>query len=90
MMIDNILINTVIPVLFVYGQAHNNEKLKQKAVKWLQQMPKENSSITKKWEEAGVLHHSAFDSQALLQLKKYYCNEKHCLSCAIGNAILKQ
>ena len=40
------------------------------------------------WERAGATHQSAFDSQALLNLKKNYCNEKRCLQCAIGNSIL--
>ncbi len=90
MMIENILINTIIPVLFAYAQHHNNEMLKQKAIHWLQQLPKEKNSITKKWEEAGITHQSAFDSQALLYLKKNYCNKKLCLNCAIGNSILKK
>ncbi len=90
MMIENILINTIIPVLFAYAQHHNNEQLKQKAIQWLQQLPKEKNSVTKNWEEAGIQHQTAFDSQALLYLKKNYCNKKRCLNCAIGNSILKR
>lgn len=90
MMINNILINTIIPVLFVYGEHHANEKLKQKATHWLQQLPKEKNSITKQWETAGAAHTSAFDSQALLYLKKKYCSVRLCLTCAIGNSILKK
>ena len=90
MMIENILINTIIPVLFAYAEQHANSKLKLKAVQWLQELPKEKNNITRQWENTGVLHSSAFDSQALLYLKKNYCNAKHCLSCAIGNSILKK
>ncbi len=90
MMMENILINTVIPVLFVYGSINHKEELKQKALTWLQQLPGEKNSITKKWEAAGVAHQSAFDSQALLFLKKNYCNRKNCLNCAIGNAVIKK
>ena len=90
MMIENIIINTIIPVLFAYAQHHNNENLKQKAIQWLQQLPKEKNNITQKWEAAGITHQTAFDSQALLYLKKNYCNKKLCLNCAIGNSILKK
>ncbi len=90
MMIENILINTIIPVLYAYAQYHKNEKLKQKAIQWLQQLPKEKNSITQKWEATGAIHQTAFDSQALLYLKKNYCNARRCLSCAIGNSILKK
>jgi Protein of unknown function (DUF2851) len=90
MMIENILINTIIPVLFTYAEHHADEKLKQKAVQWLQELPKEKNRITRQWEDAGVKHITAFDSQALLYLKKNYCNAKLCLSCAVGNSILKK
>lgn len=89
-MIENILINTIIPIVFAYALQHNNEELKQKALDWLQLLPVENNTITKKWETTGVQHKTAYDSQALLYLKKNYCNHKHCLQCAIGNSILKQ
>lgn len=89
-MTDNILINTVIPVLFAYAQYKNREDLKQKALLWLHQLPKEKNTITQKWEETGIQHANAFDSQALLYLKKHYCDEKMCLSCAVGNKLLKK
>jgi hypothetical protein len=88
-MVENILINTILPVLFSYGVIHQNETIKQKAIAWLQELPKEKNNITKNWEAAGVTHQSAFDSQALLFLKKNYCNAKKCLHCAVGNSLLK-
>ncbi|MBM3436843.1 MAG: DUF2851 domain-containing protein, partial [Bacteroidetes bacterium] len=33
---------------------------------------------------------TAFNTQALLQLKAEYCSGRKCLSCAIGNNLLKQ
>lgn len=89
-MINNLLINTVIPLLFVYAQEQHNLALKEKAIQWLQQLPKEKNNITAGWEAAGVQHQSAFDSQALLYLKKEYCQTKRCLQCAIGNNLLKK
>jgi hypothetical protein len=88
-MIDSILINTIIPLLFVYADDQHNERTKEKAIQWLQQMPKEKNSVTQQWEDAGATHQSAFDSQALLYLKKNYCITKRCLQCAVGNSILK-
>jgi hypothetical protein len=32
---------------------------------------------------------TAFESQALLELKNNYCDYKKCLQCGIGNKILK-
>jgi hypothetical protein len=90
MMLENIFINTIIPILFVYGAEHKNQQLQQKALNWLQKLPREKNKITGLWEASGAGNQNAFDSQALLYLKKEYCNKRKCLSCSIGNAILKK
>ena len=56
----------------------------------LENLPSENNAILQHFKNAGVNIKTAFNSQALLQLKKKYCNEKKCLNCAIGIKILKQ
>ena len=88
-MINNIIINTVIPVLFTYGLHHNDEILKERAIEWLEELPAEKNSITHSFAKLGFANKTALDSQSLLQLKNAYCNEKRCLECSIGNAILK-
>jgi hypothetical protein len=89
-MVENILINTIVPMLFVYALEHDAPRVQQKAINWLQELPKENNRITRLWEAAEAPHTNAFDSQALLYLKKQYCDVKRCLNCAVGNAILKK
>ncbi len=79
-----LIINVVIPILFVYGEKQNKDHLKNRALEFLEQLPAENNSIIKKWGELGIQAHSSFDSQALLQLKNYYCETKKCLNCHIG------
>ena len=88
-MVDNIIINTIVPVLFAYGLHHNEEALKEKAIKWLEEISPEKNVITKGFENLNFEHKNAFDSQAFIQLKNEYCNHKLCLQCAIGNSILK-
>ena len=88
-MVDSIIINTVAPMLFAYGQYHKEEKYKQKALKWLEETSAESNSITKNFQRLGIKNKTAFDSQALIELKTEYCDNKRCLDCAIGNAILK-
>lgn len=51
---------------------------------------KENNRITRLWQDTQVPHNNALDSQALLYLKKQYCDVKRCLECAAGNALLKR
>jgi hypothetical protein len=87
-MIDNIIINTIVPMLFAYGNYHGEEKLKWKAMKWLEDAHAESNTITKGFTHLGVDNKNAFDSQALIELRNEYCSKKRCLDCAIGNAIL--
>ncbi len=88
-MAHNIIINTVIPLLYTYGQVKNNEWLTGKIMQWLAGLPAENNSIVREFEKIGIASRSAYDSQALLQLRQQYCNQNRCLQCTIGNAILK-
>lgn len=86
--IENILINTVAPMLFLYGIERNDERYKEQAVSLLQFLPSEKNHIISQWNSCGIKSVNAADSQALLQLKKYYCTKLKCLSCSIGNSIL--
>jgi hypothetical protein len=88
-MIDNIIINTIAPVLFAYGSYHNEQQYKDKALLWLEGTAPEANSITKGFAGLGIENKNAFDSQALIELKNEYCSEKRCLECGVGNALLK-
>lgn len=88
-MIDNIVINSIAPVLFAYGLYTRQEPYKDKAIHWLQQVAAEQNAITRYWASAEVANHSAFDSQALIELSNNYCNHQRCLECAVGNRILQ-
>jgi hypothetical protein len=89
-MIDNIIINTIAPVLFAYGHYHDDQRYKDKAVTWLEKTSPENNSVIKGFQQAGVECLNAYDSQALIELRNEYCIHKRCLDCSIGNAILKK
>jgi len=87
--IDNIIINTIVPLLFAYGSYHRDERQKQKAMKWLEEISPESNAITKGFQVLDIESKHAFDSQALIELRNEYCSKKKCLDCAVGNAILK-
>lgn len=88
-MVDNIIINTVAPMLFTYGNYHDEDVYKRKAIQWLEETSAESNSITKGFGQLKIDNKNAFDSQALIELKNEYCNKRRCLDCSIGNAILK-
>ncbi len=89
MLIDNVIINTLVPLLFTYGHINGNEACKDKAVHWLDTMTAEQNTVTKGFTRLQVKPLSSFDSQALLQLKKEYCDKRRCLDCAVGHSLLK-
>jgi len=89
-MIDTIIINAVVPVLFAYGLLHNEEQYKNRALNWLDELEPEKNAITNSYVSLGIVNKSACDSQALLELKSHYCDPKKCLDCAVGNALLKR
>ncbi len=88
-MINNIIINTIIPILFAYGYYHKQPIYKDKALKWLSELSPEKNSIITGFSSIKIKTKNAFDSQALLQLKNEYCTKKRCLECAVGNKLLK-
>ena len=88
-MVNGIIINTVVPVLFAYGNYHHENKYKLKALEWLTQIPPEINYITRGFGKMSIENKNAYDSQALIELKNKYCDGKKCLECSIGNAVLK-
>jgi Protein of unknown function (DUF2851) len=88
-MAENIMINTIIPVLFAYGAYIKDQQFKDKSLDWLMQLAPEANNITKQWKAHGIANDNALHSQGLLELKKSYCDLKRCLDCAVGNKILK-
>ncbi|OIO99998.1 MAG: hypothetical protein AUJ98_09510 [Bacteroidetes bacterium CG2_30_33_31] len=84
-----ILINTIVPFLFVYGKHHDNQFFIDRAILFLQQTRAESNGIVRRWAATGVKATNASNSQALLSLKNDYCDNILCLNCAIGNSILR-
>lgn len=87
--IDHILINAVVPVLFVYGRIHGEETLCEKAMELLHKIPAENNSIIRNWKTLGIEAKTSFESQGLLELKNNNCDAKKCLQCPVGHSILR-
>ena len=84
-----LIINTVVPILFAYGTHKNAEKYCDRAFNFLDTLKAERNHIVRMWQEVGLTVDTAGDSQALIQLKKAYCDRKDCLRCRIGYEYLK-
>lgn len=85
-----LVINIIAPFLFFYGQQKDEQFYKDKALQLLEELPAESNNIIRHWKQLGFEAKQAAQTQALLELKKNYCDRKRCLSCAIGCQILQQ
>jgi len=87
--IDVLLLNTLALFLFSYGKHNQIQHYINRSLQLLEHLPNENNAIVADFDTLGVKIKTAFESQALLELKNNYCNYKKCLQCGVGNKILK-
>ena len=87
--IDILLLNTLALFLFSYGKHNQIQHYINRSLKLLEHLPNESNNIITDFTNLGVKINTAFESQALLELKNNYCNYKKCLYCGVGNKILK-
>lgn len=86
--VNNILLNSVAVTLYSYGRYINKQSFIERSVELLENLPFEANHITRRFLDIGVKKGKAARSQALLQLKKRYCDQKKCLDCDIGAKIV--
>ena len=87
--LNMLLINTVVPLMFAYGLYHRMDEHKARALRLLASIPPEQNSIISLFSQVGMKPRNAGDTQALIQLKRNYCEQKKCLYCRLGFQLLK-
>ncbi|WP_340155965.1 DUF2851 family protein [uncultured Winogradskyella sp.] len=85
--IDLLIINTLIPLKFSYAKAQGKSS-EDDLFQLIKEIKIENNSIVSKFLDLKPLDKNALNSQALLQLKKEYCDKNKCLQCAVGNSLI--
>jgi len=86
--IDLILVNTIVPLKFMYLKSLDKDDLTS-VLSIVENIKPEKNTIISKFEACKIKSKSAFETQALLQLKKEYCNKQLCLQCAFGKQLLQ-
>ena len=86
--INLLIINTIIPLKFVYCKSKNSLN-ENEILEMLESIHPEKNSIISNFEKLKVTIENSFKTQALLELYKGYCSKKRCLDCVIGNQLLK-
>ena len=86
--INILLINTIVPLFFAYGIKKNQEIYREKALQLILSVKAESNHIITSFAHSGIKIDNAGDSQALIQLKREYCEKKKCIYCRIGYRLL--
>lgn len=83
-------INVAIPLMHAYSMTVDNNELATRSVSLLQELKPENNSIVSLFMSHGTQCPDAWTSQALIQLRKEYCELHKCLYCRIGHQMLSK
>jgi hypothetical protein len=86
---DNIIINTIVPLLVAYGKSRDEQEWIDGAISILNDIPAEGNAIIKKWKNLKQPVQTAFDSQALIELYNNFCLKRKCLDCTLGAFMIK-
>lgn len=85
--IDLLLLNTVIPFLYVYHKQKRSD-FSEELFAVIRGLKPEKNTIVSNFKKLGFEIDDALDSQAMLELKKSYCNRRQCLNCLVGKTII--
>lgn len=83
-----IVVNAVIPFVYMYGKLIGESSYTDKAVHWLECEKPEKNSVVSAWERSGIELRTALDTQAVTELSKVYCTAGNCADCRIIREIL--
>ena len=85
-----LIINAVAPLVYAYGSMRGDYDMAERALDILSMLPAENNSITREWGALGMRASDALRSQALIHLRKEYCDTRKCLYCRFGHLLLRK
>ena len=86
--IDIVLINTIAPLYYAYGELTDDYGMTDRAIALLEDIRPERNSIVTLFTAAGIKCDDALTSQALIQLRRNYCEARKCIYCRMGHRLL--
>ena len=87
--VDILILNSLVLILFAYGNRLQQERFVNRSLQLLEFIPAEQNNIINSFVSLGVKVNTAYQTQALLELKNTYCDYKKCLQCGVGIKVLK-
>jgi hypothetical protein len=83
------VINAALPVRACYAYRNGDQSAWETWMEALSGLAAEKNRITRLWAGNGFQVPNAFYSQAFLHLFKNYCNNRRCLTCHIGQLLIR-
>lgn len=87
--INLLIINLAAPLIYAYAAMHGEPDKAEHALSLWGSLPAERNMYVRQWMANGFECPSAMRSQALLHLRKQYCDRNDCLNCRFGHWLLR-
>lgn len=87
--IDQIVLNSVIPTMMELSRLRQDRNLPERLISLARALPAESTEITRVYQALGVTATNALDTQGMTHLYRTHCSRAQCLSCPIGQRILR-
>jgi hypothetical protein len=86
---DTVLINAVLPVLLLHAEQTADVTLEARVLELYEQFPAATDAVVRRFERHGTKPANALEAQGIHQLYRTRCRPGHCLSCSVGQQVLR-
>ncbi|MDE6299974.1 MAG: DUF2851 family protein [Muribaculaceae bacterium] len=83
-------INAVAPLVYAFAMTRGDVELGEKGAALLENLPPENNSLIRDWAFYGLVADNALRSQALIHLRREYCEKRKCLYCRFAHSKMRK
>lgn len=86
--IDRMVINVTVPLMLARATARGDVETMHMIPELLHSFRAEDNKDVRLFASAGITSRDAFDSQALIELRREYCEKNKCIYCRFGHRML--
>lgn len=87
--VDLLCINFAAPMLYAMAKSYGDPEMGEDSMRLWESIEAEQNRYIAQWKRLGFECKNAMRSQALIQLRKVYCDCSRCLECRLGHWLLR-
>ncbi len=88
--VDSLIVNVAVPLLHARAALRGDDMAMERAYDLLASLPPEDNAPVRLFTNAGLPCRNAFESQALVELRREYCEKRKCIYCRFGRRLLSK